>query len=189
VTPWAIPFLCFFQSVAVAKCYDSWCEVMDGVARALAGLAPGRPVAFLIACGPNESGRAALDRAGLEAVFGDAAPGPGNARVVVCEIPSPRDLAILATRCITLANDTGPGHIAAAAGSPVVAPYLPGEIYPARVWAATPRHRGVTVEPSPFRPEEVRQAVLWGENRVISAIPARALVAQAVAAARLRLLG
>ncbi|HEX2033334.1 MAG TPA: hypothetical protein VHS99_04045 [Chloroflexota bacterium] len=188
VTPWTIPFLCFFQSVAVAKCYDSWCEVMDGVARALARLAPERRVDFLIAYGPNESCRTELDRAGLEAVFGDAAPGPGNARVVMCEIPSLRDLAILATRCITLSNDTGPGHIAAAAGSPVVAPYLPGEVYPARVWAATPRHRGVTVEPSPFSSDEVRQAVLWGENRVISAIPARALVAQAVGAARRGLL-
>jgi len=150
----------------------------DGLAR--------RPADFLLACGPNESGRPELDRAGLEAAYGGFRAAGGAARVLVCEVPSLRDLAVLATRCLTLANDTGPGHVAAAAGSPVVTPFLPGPVYPKRVWASSPRHRGVTVEPSPFTARETQEAVLWGENRLMAAIPPRALVAEALEALRLR---
>lgn len=184
VAPHTVPFLCFFQSVAVAKCYGHWWDVMDGIAQAAAAL--GRWVAFLLVCGPNESGRPGLDRADLEAAFGGSCAMEGTAHVVVCEIPSLRDLAILATRCLTLANDTGPGHVAAAAGSPVVTPYLPGDVYPMRVWASTPRHRGVTAEPSPFSHRQVANAVLWGENWPMDAIAPPALVQAAVDAARLR---
>jgi hypothetical protein len=186
VAPGTIPFLCFFQSVAVAKCYDSWWEVMEGIAQAVAVMAPQRRVDFLLVCGPNESGHPGLDRASLEALFAGFGAAGGNARVLVCDVPSLRDLAILATRCVTLANDTGPGHVAGAAGSPVVTPYLPGEVYPKRIWASTPRHRGITAEPSPFTNEAVQNAVLWGENRLMTAIPPQDLVATAVDVVQLR---
>ena len=182
VAPRTIPFLCFFQSVAVAKCYPSWWDVIEGIARAASEM--GRPVVFLVVCGPNESGRAGLERADLEQVFGGF--GVPGASVVFCEIPSLRDLVILATRCLTLANDTGPGHVAAAAGSPVVTPYLPGEVYPKRVWASTPRHRGISVEPSPFSRRQVTDAVLGGENWPMEVISPSAVVEVAVDAVRLR---
>jgi ADP-heptose:LPS heptosyltransferase len=140
-------------------------------------LAPGAHVRFIVACGPNLSGRPELDPASLAALFGGFRR--RNASAVVCPISSLRDLAILATRCPVLSNDTGPGHLAAAAGAPVVTPYLPA-IYPAHIWASTPNHRPVTLPPGTFSEEQVRNDILWGENRVISAIPVQALIDAAV---------
>jgi hypothetical protein len=185
LAPDALPFLCFFQSAAVAKCYDSWWDVMEGIAGALHAVAPERQVGFVVACGPNESGRPGLDPTDLEALFGPFAARRSGARVHVrvCAIGALRDLAILATRCVVLANDTGPGHLAGAAGAPVVTPFLPGEVYPQRVWASTPGHRGAAPPPGAFSAREVRDAVLWDENRVVSAVPPAELVALAVEAA------
>lgn len=174
----------FFQSVVAAKCYSRWDEALALLCERLAAESPGTQLDVLLACGPNDEALpAGVKRADLEAIFG-ALPGTRDiACVVVATVPSLRDLAVLvAHAALALADDTGPGHIAGALGVPTVTPYLPGNVYSGRVWASSLHHRGVTLDPSPYTFEQVRDAVLWDSTHVIDSIPPEALASEALSA-------
>jgi len=172
-----------FQSVVPAKCYGHWEAVLDGVCRHVAERVPGAAVDVVLACGPDEQNPEGVRLADLEAELGAFTGTGGNARVRVVRTETLRDLAaLLARAALVLANDTGPGHVAGALGVPTVTPYLPGEVYSRRVWASSPQHRGVTLDPNPYTRRQIEQAVLWANTGVIDSIPPDEVIRAALAA-------
>ena len=132
----ATRIFCFFQSVVAAKCYENWDNVMTVICEHWARAHPSQRLEFFIACGPDDD--QPVRCADLAAYFADFTGVEGNARVLVATTPSLRDLAILLSHAsLCLSNDTGPGHLAGALHIPTITPYLPGDIYPMRVWAST----------------------------------------------------
>lgn len=173
--------VCFFQSVVAAKCYTRWDEALSSIFAGAACDAPGRRFDILIACGPDDAAHPpGATQADLAATFGAFRGTDENASVTVTITPSLRDLAILVSRAVlVLADDTGPGHIAGALGIPTVTPFLPGNVYSKRVWSSSRYHHGVTLDPSPFTFEQIRDAVLWDSTHVIDSIPPDALASAA----------
>lgn len=172
----------FFQSVVAAKCYTRWDETLAQLCERVAAVAPGARLDILIACGPDDDAMpVGVTRSELTATFGAFRGTHDNARVVVTAIPSLRDLAALVARAgLVLADDTGPGHIAGALGVSTVTPYLPGNVYSRQVWSSSLFHHGVTLEPSPYTFEQIRDAVLWDSTHVIDSIPPGAIVDEAL---------
>ena len=167
----AIQIMCFFQSVVLAKCYERWDEVMLLLCEYLAKYFPPQKVEFLIACGPDDDLPMGFKKADMEAWLQDFTGVNNNACVLVRTTSSLRDLAILTKHAtLTLANDTGPSHIAGALSTPTVTPYLPGNLYSKHVWSSTPWHRGVTLEKHALTFRELEAAVLWGNTDIINSI-------------------
>jgi hypothetical protein len=163
--------VCFFQSMVLAKCYEKWDEVMQLFCAKLAQERPGEQADFLVACGPDSEQPEGFKRQDMEDWLRGFRGTNENARVSVRETPSLRDLGVLVHGArMVLANDTGPGHIAGALGVPTITPYLPGNLYSQRVWAATLQHHGVTLEPNPYSFEQLKAAVLWGRTEIINQI-------------------
>lgn len=180
--PSAMLIVCFFQSVVAAKCYERWDEVMQRICEHVAqDVAAQQPIDFLIACGPDEQQLNGLKRADMETAFADFTGANGNARVLAELTPSLHDLAILLTHAaLTLANDTGPGHLAGALGIPTITPYLPGNVYSKSVWASSLWHHGVTLAPNPFSFQQIEAAVLWNKTDIINSIPSEWLADEAI---------
>ncbi len=177
----ATRIVCFFQSVVAAKCYENWDEVMTAICEHWARTHPSQRLEFFIACGPDD--HQPVRCADLAAYFASFTGVEGNARVIVKTTPSLRDLAILLSHAaLCLANDTGPGHLAGALHIPTVTPYLPGDIYPMRVWASTLYHHGETLPPDAFTFAHIENAVLNSHTDIINSIPADLLASQAVSA-------
>lgn len=187
--PDALQIVAFFQSVVAAKCYTRWDEALSLLCERVAAAAPSARLDVLIACGPDDAALpAGATCADLEATFGAFRGTHDNARVVVAATPSLRDLAVLVSRAaLVLADDTGPGHIAGALGIPTVTPYLPGNVYSKRVWASSLSHRGLTLDPSPYTFEQIRDAVLWDSTHILDSISPEALASAAVDALARRL--
>jgi ADP-heptose:LPS heptosyltransferase len=168
-----------FQSAMVAKCYGHWRAVLDGVSAHLAARRPAAALEVLIACGPdgeNPPGARYADLAEEFAGYG----GSGNLRAIVARTATLTDLACcLGHAALALTNDSAPGHMAGALGIPVVAPYLPGDVYSLRVWASSLLHRGVTSDAG-FSRRQVENAVLWDHTDVIDSIPPVRLMATAL---------
>jgi ADP-heptose:LPS heptosyltransferase len=184
----ATRIICFFQSVVAAKCYENWDAVMMAVCEHCARAHPAQRLEFLIACGPDDDQPVRCED--LAAYFASFTGAKGNARVIVKTTPSLRDLAILLSRAtLCLSNDTGPGHLAGALHIPTVTPYLPGDIYPMRVWASTRYHHGVTLPPDAFTRAEIENAILNSHTEIINRIPADALASHAISALEMQLAG
>lgn len=177
----AILVVGFFQSIVPAKCYGKWREVMTMLCQQVARRFPGQQVDFLLACGPDEDLPPGVRQADVAVEFADFRGVNGNARALVQATPSLRDLAILVQHAaLVLSNDTGPGHLAGALRVPTIVPYLPGHVYSRAVWASTPWHYGVTLEPSPFPAQQIEAAVLWDRTEIIDSIPAERLEERAL---------
>lgn len=185
----AVPLVvAFFQSVVAAKCYTRWDEVLALLCTRLKQDAPDAQLDILLACGPDDAALPEIvSQASLEDAFGSFSGAGGNARVVIATIPSLRELAIvLGHAALVLADDTGPAHMAGALGVPVVTPYLPGNVYSLRVWASSPHHHGVTLDPNPYTFEQIRDAVLWDSTHIIDEVSPDALARAALDALRRR---
>jgi len=177
----AMRITCFFQSVVAAKCYEGWDDVMTAICEHWAHSHPSQRLEFFIACGPNDDQPVRCED--LAAYFANFTGAEGNARVIVATTPSLRDLAIVLSRAaLCLANDTGPGHLAGALRIPTVTPYLPGDIYPMRVWASTLDHHGVTLPPDTFTFAQIENAILNSHTDIINSVPAELLAEQAISA-------
>ncbi len=138
---------------------------------------PRQQLDFLIACGPDADLPEGVRLADMAAEFADFTGTRQNARTVVRATPALRDLAILVRHAaLVLSNDTGPGHLAGALQVPTIVPYLPGNVYSKAVWASTPWHHGVTLEPNPFPAQRIEAAVLWDSTDIIDSIPAERLI-------------
>jgi hypothetical protein len=173
--------ICFFQSVVAAKCYENWDDVMTAICEHWARAHPSQRPEFLIACGPNDNQPVRCED--LAAFFAGFTGVEANAHVIVKTAPSLRDLAILLSHtALCLSNDTGPGHLAGALHIPTTTPYLPGDIYPMRVWASTLWHHGVTLPPDAFTFAQVENAILNSHTDIINSIPAELLAAEAISA-------
>jgi hypothetical protein len=182
----ATRIVCFFQSVVAAKCYEGWDDVMTAICAHWARNHPSQRMEFFIACGPNDNQPIRCED--LAAYFARFTSIEGNARVIVATTPSLRDLAVLLSRAsLCLANDTGPGHLAGALHIPTVTPYLPGDIYPMRVWASTLWHCGVTLPPDAYTFAQIENAILNSHTDIINSIPAEALASVAITALEARL--
>lgn len=176
----AILIACFFQSVVPAKCYGRWREVLLLLCQQVARRFPQQTVDFLLACGPDEDLPAGIRQADMLEEFRGFTGVKANARVQVRATPSLRDLAIITRHAaLVLSNDTGPGHLAGALQVPTIVPYLPGTVYSKAVWASTLWHRGVTLEPGPFRAQDIEAAVLHDNTDIIDSIPPERLAQQA----------
>lgn len=176
----ALLIACFFQSVVAAKCYERWDETMALVAAHIASRFPGRRVIFFVACGPDVT--QPVHREDLAAILSGFSGSRNNARVIVATTPSLLDLAvILRHAALALANDTGPGHLAGALGIPTITPFLPGAVYSQQVWASTPWHRGVTIDPSPYSHDAITAEIFAGRTDIINTIPPECLAAAAIA--------
>jgi hypothetical protein len=171
----------FFQSVVAAKCYENWDDVMLAICEHYARAHPSQRLEFLIACGPSDDQPVRGDD--LAAYFAGFTGAEGNARVIVATTPSLRDLAILLSRAsLCLSNDTGPGHLAGALHIPTITPYLPGDIYPMRVWASTLWHHGVTLPPDACTYPQIENAILNSHTDIINSVPAELLATEAISA-------
>ena len=167
----ALPVICFFQSVVIAKCYERWDEVLQLLCTRLAEDMPGQRLDLILVCGPDEELPQGIRRADLDEWLGAFRGVEENARVLLCSTPSLCDLAILTSHAIlALSNDTGPGHIAGALGIPTVIPFLPGNIYAQNIWSSTLYHHGVTLSPNPYSFRTLEAAILWGKTDIINAI-------------------
>jgi ADP-heptose:LPS heptosyltransferase len=176
----AILIVCFFQSVVAAKCYERWDDVMAQIAAHIARRFPGRQVSFFVACGPDTA--QPVHREDLDAILGGFTGSRNNARVIVATTPSLLDLAIILRHAtLALSNDTGPGHLAGALGIPTITPFLPGAVYSRQVWASTPWHTGVTLEPSPYSYDAITTEIFAGRTEIINTIPPERLAAEAIA--------
>lgn len=172
----AMQVMCFFQSMVVAKCYGKWDEVMMQLCDYLAHNFPQQKIDFLLACGPDEQQPEGLSQEDLAEEFNGFTGINHNARVLVDETPSLRDLAIVTKRAtLVMSNDTGPSHIAGALQIPTIVPYLPGNIYSRKVWSSTLWHRGVTLEPSPFSFRQIEAAILWNRTEILNDISSQCL--------------
>ncbi|GHO53033.1 glycosyltransferase family 9 protein [Ktedonobacter robiniae] len=177
----ALRIVCFFQSVVIAKCYCRWDEVLEHFSREEARRSPGQKIEFLILCGPDELHPEGLRVADMQKDFGTFRGTNNNANVLVYATETLRDLALLTQHAyIVFSNDTGPGHIAGALQIPTITPYLPGTIYSMAIWASSPWHRGVTLEPNPFSYQQVEAAILWDRTTIIDSIPPEKLVQAAL---------
>ena len=177
----ATRIVCSFQSAVAAKCYENWDDVMTVICDHWAHSHPSQRLEFFIACGPDDD--QPVRREDLAAFFAGFTGAEGNTRVIVETTPSLRDLAILLSHAaLCLSNDTGPGHLAGALHIPTVTAYLPGEIYPMRVWASTLWHRGVTLPPDAFTFAEIENAILNSHTDIINSVPAELLTAKAICA-------
>ena len=175
--PTALQVVCFFQSVVLAKCYERWHEVIQAFCEHIALRFPQQKIDFLLACGPEADLPESVKQEALIEEFQGFTGTQHNARVLVHATPSLHELAILLSRAaLVLANDTGPGHMAGALHVPTITPYLPGNIYSKRVWASTPWHHGVTLEPNPYSYQQLESAVLWGNTTMINSIPPQELL-------------
>ncbi len=173
--------ICFFQSVVAAKCYENWDDVMTAICEHWARNHPSQRLEFFIACGPDDDQPVRCED--LATYFTGFTGVQGNARVLVATTPSLRDLAILVSRAaLCLSNDTGPGHLAGTLHIPTITPYLPGDIYPMRIWASTLWHHGVTLPPATFTFAEIENAILNSHNDIINSVPAELLAAEAISA-------
>jgi ADP-heptose:LPS heptosyltransferase len=178
----AILVVCFFQSIVLAKCYGRWREVLTLLSQQLARSFPQQEVDVLLACGPDEDLPPGVQQADVAEEFSGFTGGNQHLRTLVRATPSLRDLAIIVKHAsLVLSNDTGPGHLAGALQVPTIVPYLPGQVYSKMVWASTPWHHGVTLEPNPFSRERIEAAVLWDRTDIIDSIPPEDLVAEAFA--------
>jgi hypothetical protein len=167
----ALPIVCFFQSVVLAKCYERWDEVLQLLCEQLAFHMPRKRIDFVLICGPDEDLPQGMRKADMEEWLGDFHGVEANARVLIRSTSSLRDLAILTAHAVlVLSNDTGPGHIAGALGVPTVTPFLPGNIYSQKVWSSTLFHHGVTLDPNPYSFAELEAAVIWGKTDIINGI-------------------
>lgn len=176
----ALLVACFFQSVVAAKCYERWDDVLALISEHIGQVFPGRRICFFVACGPEAD--QPVHQEDLAAILGGFTGYQHNARVTVATTPSLLDLAvILKHAALALSNDTGPGHLAGALGIPTITPYLPGALYAKQVWASTPAHHGVTLEPSPYSFEELKAQVFAGRTDIINMIPPESLAAEAIA--------
>jgi hypothetical protein len=183
----ALLVVCFFQSLVLAKCYSHWREVLRLLCAQMARHFPGQAIDFLLACGPDDDLPAGVKLADVSAAFAGFAGAKENARVLVRATPSLRDLAVVVQRAaLVLSNDSGPGHLAGALQVPTIVPYLPGQVYSKTVWASTPWHHGVTLEPSPFPRQQIEDAVLWDRTDIIDSIPPERLAREALAALKTR---
>jgi hypothetical protein len=175
----ATRIVCFFQSAVAAKCYENWDEVMTAICEHWARAHPSQRLEFFIACGPDDNQPVRYED--LAVFFAGFTGVQGNARVLVATTPSLRDLAILLSHApLCLSNDTGPGHLAGALHIPTVTPYLPGDIYPMRVWASTLLHHGMTLPPDTLTFAQVENAILNSHTDIINTIPAALLAAEAI---------
>jgi hypothetical protein len=182
----ATRIICFFQSVVAAKCYENWDDVMAAISEHWAHTHHSERLEFFIACGPDDNQPVRCED--LAAYFAGFTGAEGNARVIVETTPSLRDLAILLSHVsLCLSNDTGPSHLAGALHVPTITPYLPGDIYPMRVWASTRWHHGVTLPPDTFTFAEIENAILNSHTDVINSIPTNLLAAQAISALEARI--
>jgi hypothetical protein len=173
--------VCFFQSIVAAKCYENWDDVMTAISEHWAHDYPSQRLEFFIACGPNDDQPVRCED--LAAYFAGFTGVEGNAHVIVATTPSLRDLAILLSHAaLCLSNDTGPSHLAGALHVPTIAPFLPGDIYPMRVWASTLWHHGVTLSSDAFTFAEIENAILNSHTDIINSVPAGALAAEAISA-------
>ncbi|HEY7021735.1 MAG TPA: glycosyltransferase family 9 protein [Ktedonobacterales bacterium] len=181
----ATRIICFFQSVVAAKCYENWDDVMATICEYYARTHPSQRLEFFIACGPDDNQPVRCDD--LTAYFAAFTGAERNARVIVKTTHALRDLAILLSHAsLCLSNDTGPGHLAGALHIPTVTPYLPGDIYPMRVWSSTLYHHGVTLPPDAFTFAQVENAILNSHNEIINSIPVNLLATQAISALEAR---
>jgi hypothetical protein len=172
---------CFFQSVVAAKCYENWDDVMTAICEHWARAHPSQRLEFFIACGPNDDQPVRCED--LAAFFASFTGVEGNADLIVAKTPSLRDLAILLSHAaLCLSNDSGPGHLAGALHIPTITPYLPGDIYPMRVWASTLWHHGVTLPPDAFTFAQIENAILNSHTDIINSISAELLAAEAISA-------
>lgn len=179
--PQALQIICFYQSVVIAKCYWRWDEVMDQFCQHMARHFPQTKISFLIACGPDEMHPEGLRQADFLEGFGNFKGTNQNAQVQVIAPSSLRDLAILTHHsALAFSDDTGPGHIAGAVQVPTITPFLPGTIYSRKIWSSTLWHRGITLDPSPFRYQQIEAAILWSHTDIIDSIPPEWLVEAAV---------
>jgi ADP-heptose:LPS heptosyltransferase len=170
--PRALLIVCFFQSVVVAKCYERWDEVLALLCERAAAALPGQRLDILVACGPDDQQPPGFAQADLADWLGGFTGTRGNARVRLAAIPVLRDLAIvLRHAALTLANDTGPGHLSGALGIPTITPYLPGDLYSRQVWASTPHHHGLTLDPNPYTHPQIEAAVIFDRTDIINRIP------------------
>jgi hypothetical protein len=172
--------VCFFQSIVPAKCYGRWSEALALLCQQVARCFPQQTLDFLMACGPDEDLPEGVRLADVAEEFEDFTGTRQNARVVVRATPALRDLAIIVRHAaLVLSNDTGPGHLAGALRVPTIVPYLPGHVYSKAVWASSPWHHGVTLEPNPFTRQQIEAAVLWDSTEIIDSVPAERLVMEA----------
>jgi glycosyl transferase family 9 (putative heptosyltransferase) len=177
----ATRIICFFQSVVAAKCYENWDDVMAAICEHRAREYPLQRLEFFIACGPNDDQPVRCED--LAAYFANFTGADGNARVITKTTPSLRDLAILLSHAaLCLANDTGPGHLAGALHMPTITPYLPGDLYPMRVWASTLWHHCVSLPPNTFTFAQIENAILNSHTDIINSVPAELLAAEAISA-------
>ena len=91
----ALQVICFFQSIVLAKCYERWDEVLHLLCAYFAEYFPHQKLAFLLPCGPDEDLPQEIRKAILEEWLQDFTGVHENAQVLICTIPSLRDLAIL----------------------------------------------------------------------------------------------
>lgn len=172
--------VCFFQSVVAAKVYERWDETMAILSEHLYQRFPGRRINYLVACGPDTSQPVHCED--LAAILGGFRGSGENSRVVVATTPSLLDLAVITQHAmLALANDTGPGHLAGTLGIPTITPYLPGALYSMAVWASTPAHHGVTLEPNPYNFDQLQAAVFASRTDIINNIPPERLAEAALA--------
>ena len=177
--PSSINITCFFQSVVSAKCYGHWEDVLMGISNFLKRIRRDKMVNFIMACNSDDSQSQRFSAKDLREQF-TGFSGANNARCVVCQI-SLRDVAIVSKHSVmTLSNDTGPAHIAGAVGTPVVVPFLPGNVYSMAVWSSSLPFRGLTLEPNPYRFDEIRDAVAYGYTHIIDSIQPEVLIQRAV---------
>jgi ADP-heptose:LPS heptosyltransferase len=175
----ALLIACFFQSVVAAKCYERWEETMASISDHVARRFPGQRVNFFVACGPDTT--QPVHQEDLADILGGFTGSRNNSRVIVATTPSLLDLAVIVRHArLALSNDTGPGHLAGALGIPTITPFLPGVVYSKQVWASTPWHHGVTLDPSPFSFEALKVEVFAGRTDIINTIPPDWLAAEAI---------
>jgi Glycosyltransferase family 9 (heptosyltransferase) len=167
----AFKVVCIFQSVVLAKCYEKWDEVMDLICQHFAQHIPQQKIEFLVLCGPDKDLPLGFTKPDIAEWLQDYTGIQHNAHVTIQSTQSLRDLAIIIQHAeLALSNDTGPGHIAGALKIPTIVPYLPGNIYAKSIWASTPWHRGVTLEPNPYSYQQLEAAVIWGKTDIIDSI-------------------
>jgi ADP-heptose:LPS heptosyltransferase len=160
--------------VSASKPFRRWPR--ESFARVAAALAAGDPRRrIMITAGPSEADAAHAVAADAQRLLGDA----GGARVSSSE-PSLEELHVIMSRAqLFIGGDSGPLHVAATTGAPVVAlfgPTLPARSMPWRAGAT----RAEAVEPGPLscRPCHQRTCV-HGDFRCLTGITPEMVIAAA----------